>query len=520
MTRPVIARNRYPQPWVVAFGIGLLGAAMLFCQAALAQQNDEVPLLTAEELDELVGRIALYPDDLLGIVLPASTYPLQVVQAARFLEDRESDPNLQPPDEWDSSVVALLNYPEVVRMMDEDLDWTWALGEAVLDNQADVIAAVQTFRGRAYAAGNLRSDERQIVRQDGGVIEIVPASPEVIYIPYYEPRRVVVYQPTPAFYYYPHPYPLYYYPYPVGYSFSTPFFWGVTSAFTIGWHTHFLHVHHHTHVGHPYYRHHYYSYAPYYWRSGVNININVDRVAHVWQPSHRGRPFYRDDGRRIRTVYEGGATRSGDRQPRIATRSETTTVAPNRGNGMARALRDDTGAAAAAIRPEARTTAPQRTIGGVSRGASPRDAAPRLDAANRGNGMARALRDNAAAPTVRPEARTSAPPRTIAPRTAVAPQRTIGSVAAPSRGVVRSNTVPPTATYNRGNGIARALRSADARSQEPSRSAPPQRNEAPQRSVPQQRSGSTSRFAAPPQGAARSSGAPRAGSARGQSTRR
>ena len=76
-------------------------------------------------------------------------------------------------------------------MMDEDIDWTWQLGEAVISQQNDVIAAVEAFRDRAYAAGNLKSDERQKVSYDDGVIEIEPADDDVIYVPYYEPAEVV-----------------------------------------------------------------------------------------------------------------------------------------------------------------------------------------------------------------------------------------------------------------------------------------------------------------------------------------
>src|SRR5262245_30509419 len=87
--------------------------------------DDGVPLRAADELESLVGPIALYPDDLLSLILPAATYPLQVVEAARFLEDLESNPALEPDEDWDDSIVALVNYPEVVEMMNDDLDWTW-----------------------------------------------------------------------------------------------------------------------------------------------------------------------------------------------------------------------------------------------------------------------------------------------------------------------------------------------------------------------------------------------------------
>src|SRR5690606_24260413 len=89
-----------------------------------ATAGDATPL-TREELEALVGPVALYPDKLLAIVLPASTYPLEIVQAARFLEQLENDSSLEPDEAWDDSVTALLNYPQVVQMMNDDIDWTW-----------------------------------------------------------------------------------------------------------------------------------------------------------------------------------------------------------------------------------------------------------------------------------------------------------------------------------------------------------------------------------------------------------
>ena len=143
-------------------------------------QADITPILSAAELQELVGPVALYPDDLLAIVLPASAYPLQIVQAARFLEALKNDSSLQPDPDWDDSVVALTNYPEVIDLLNNDLDWTWKLGEAIVAQQADVIAAIETFRDTAYAAGNLKSDEYQTVSNDDGVIEISPVAEDVI----------------------------------------------------------------------------------------------------------------------------------------------------------------------------------------------------------------------------------------------------------------------------------------------------------------------------------------------------
>jgi hypothetical protein len=283
---------------VLAFGV----AAAAIGTAAAQEPAASAAPLSADALDELVGPIALYPDDLIAIVLPASTYPLQVVQAARFLEERKDNANLVPDEDWDDSVVALLNYPEVVELMNDDLDWTWALGEAVLAQRADVLDAVQTFRDRAYAAGNLQTDDRQVVSRDEGVIAIAPADPEVIYVPYYEPERVVVYQTVPVYHYYPWSYPVYYYPYPVGYSFysfRSGFFWGVTTAFGIGWRDHHVHVHPFGHHLHPYYGRYYYD--PFYVRHGVNINVHINRAGYVWEPRYRraAQPFARSEGRPV-----------------------------------------------------------------------------------------------------------------------------------------------------------------------------------------------------------------------------
>lgn len=259
--------------------------------------------LSATELEELVGPIALYPDDLLAIVLPASTYPLEIVQAARFLQELEADSSLKPDEEWDESVAALVNYPEVIQMMDDDIDWTWRLGEAVISQQAAVISAVEMFRDRAYAAGNLKSDEYQTVSLDEGAIEIDPADEEIIYVPYYEPAEVVVYQPQPVYRYYPRAYPVYYYPYPVGHHFASGYFWGVTTAFTIGWSNHNLHVYHPSYFGHPYYGHNYYG--DYYRRPSVSVynayyvnnNYRTSQYNHrdgdYWRPRQRSgsRPY-------------------------------------------------------------------------------------------------------------------------------------------------------------------------------------------------------------------------------------
>ena len=281
------------------------------------EEIEELPTISASEIEALVGPIALYPDDLLAIVLPASTFPLQIVEAARFLQAFENDSSLEPDEDWDDSIVALLNYPDVVELLNEDLDWTWRMGEAVVGQQSDVIAAIESFRDRAYLAGNLESDDYQLVSQEEGTIQITPIQDDVIYVPYYEPEQVVVYQPRPVYFYHPRPYPVYYYPYPSYYAFDNyfhhNFFWGVTTAFSIGWQSHHLNTYHHSFYGHPYYGHSYWNnwwyrrpdihiYNNTYVRRNLNVNHNRYREGDRWQPNVR-RTVRASDQRVTRTRY-------------------------------------------------------------------------------------------------------------------------------------------------------------------------------------------------------------------------
>lgn len=310
------------------------------------EAGSDAVLLSATELEELVGPIALYPDDLLAIVLPASAYPLQIVEAARFLEAYENNSSLEPDENWDDSVVALTNYPEVIELLNDDLDWTLRLGDAVVAQQADVVSAVESFRDRAYAAGNLKSDKYQTISEDDGVIYIAPAQEDVIYVPYYEPARVVYYQPRPVYYYHPRAYPVYYYPYAAGHHFSDNYFWGVTTAFTIGWSSHSLHTWHHSYYGHPYYGRSYWNhwyrrpsiqvyntyYTHNYNRSG-NYNTHGDQ----WRPRERRREYVRREGyaRNDRNGERRTVTRNRQTQP-IAFRERDSRVTPRRPVGDAR----------------------------------------------------------------------------------------------------------------------------------------------------------------------------------------
>jgi hypothetical protein len=169
--------------------------------------------LSADEMEVLVARIALYPDELIAVITGASLYPLQIVEAARYLDQYAKDKSLKPKESWDGSVISLLNYPEVVKMMSDDLEWTQALGDAIAYQQKDVLIAIQQLRDEAVAKGVIKTDDKIQVTTENDNVVIRSASPEVIYVPQYPPEMLYepgyVWEPIR---YYPDPYPYYWYP--------------------------------------------------------------------------------------------------------------------------------------------------------------------------------------------------------------------------------------------------------------------------------------------------------------------
>ncbi|MBY5702195.1 DUF3300 domain-containing protein [Rhizobium leguminosarum] len=190
----------------------------------VAAEDDAPAPLSEDELEILVARIALYPDELVALVTSASLYPLQVVEAARFLETLKKQPELKPKTTWDGSIVSLLNYPQIVTMMSEDLDWTQSLGEALSYQQKDVLIAIQQLRDKAVADGIIKTDDKIKVSQENDNVVIVSASPDKIYVPQYVPE--MLYEPNyvaAPIGYYSEPYPNYYYP-------TATFFAGVVTG--------------------------------------------------------------------------------------------------------------------------------------------------------------------------------------------------------------------------------------------------------------------------------------------------
>ncbi|MDX1562730.1 MAG: DUF3300 domain-containing protein [Gammaproteobacteria bacterium] len=488
-----------PRPLILATTALLLAAGAVIGSQARAQDLD--PAL----LEDLVAPVALYPDDVLGIILPASTFPLDIVRAARFLEDLEEYPNLEPDEAWDDSVVALLNYPEVIEMMDQDLDWTWELGEAVLTDQAAVLAAAQSFRRRALAAGNLRTDDRQVVAESNGAIEIRPADPEVVYIPYYEPREVVVYQRRPVYHYYPVAYPVYYYPYPYGHHFHTGFFWGVTSFFSIGWHSHYVHVHHHRHYSHPYYVRTYYT--PYYYRSGINITVNVDNHSNVWaaNPRRGVRPRTITTESR-RSIARTQRTVTTESQPNVRQRSSSQLGTARSSTAQTSQRRTTT-----ATRQEARQEAARnRPVNERTRSEAARPAESRSV-----QSTTRSQLRSSASQTTTPAPKTTTPDRTRS----TSSQRTTSPRTTSQRTTTRSTTTAPSTTRSSSGALAprsSTTRSAPTRS---SSGATARMNNAPapRSSAPRQNSAPRTTSAPRTNSAPRQTAAPRQNSAPRQS---
>jgi len=208
---------------LAGLGSGLVAVSQSLAQpAAGTAQNttstNTTPahVLKPEQLDQLVAPIALYPDTLLSEVLMASTYPLEVVQAERFVKANlglKNDALKAAVDKepWDDSIKSLIATPSVLEMMSTRLDWTQKLGDAVIAQQPDVMDAIQRLRAKAQANNKLNSTKEQkvTVRQDQGrrVIAIEPTDPDTMYVPYYDPGVVYGDWPYPA-------YPPYYWPAP------------------------------------------------------------------------------------------------------------------------------------------------------------------------------------------------------------------------------------------------------------------------------------------------------------------
>jgi hypothetical protein len=198
---------------LLLWSLALLLAAPPGGIMAQGQDSGGQPTFRQEELDQMLAPIALYPDDLLAQVLMAATYPLEVVQAARWVQANPSLSGDQlaaalEQQDWDPSVKSLVNFPSVLQMLNDRLEWTQKLGDAFLAQKDQVMDTVQKLRQRAQAQGYLQSSsrERVVVDPQSQEIAIEPADPQEMYVPAYDPT--VAYGPWwwpayPPYYYYP-----------------------------------------------------------------------------------------------------------------------------------------------------------------------------------------------------------------------------------------------------------------------------------------------------------------------------
>ena len=190
-----LKRSRQAQAFLVCGFLAL--ASMQSGCASEAPQPDtqrtaDVAQQSPEELDQLVAPIALYPDALVAQILAAASYPTEVVEAERFMQQHtdlkgQALAQAVDPQSWDPSVKALTQFPAVLATMDKNLSWTSALGEAYVNGSQNVLDAVQVMRQRAQQAGSLKSTPQETVTDQGQTIAIEPADPQVVYVPEYDP---------------------------------------------------------------------------------------------------------------------------------------------------------------------------------------------------------------------------------------------------------------------------------------------------------------------------------------------
>ncbi|MGD0258783.1 MAG: DUF3300 domain-containing protein [Verrucomicrobiota bacterium] len=286
----------------------------LWCSAH-AQQNAPSPApppaappqFSEADLEKLLAPIALYPDPLIATILPASVYPLEIVQAARFVKDTN---NLSKLDDqpWDENVKAVARFPELIAKMDADLSWTTDLGQAFLEQQKEAMDTIQSLRAKAQTLGTLKTTpqqvvmvtntivektiEQQLVYVTNTVVQIQPSNPQVIYIPTYNPYYV--YYPPPVYYVGP----------PPVVTFAAGITVGLILANNCNWHHGGIYVGHHGVAV--------WGGSSYHGHGNVNVNVNrnvninnttinnVNRTSQQWQP----------DQSRLRTSGAPGAKAS------------------------------------------------------------------------------------------------------------------------------------------------------------------------------------------------------------------
>jgi hypothetical protein len=348
--------------------LSFLAARTLGQPAPKLTSTDDKPPLKKEELEQLLAPIALFPDALLTQMLMASTYPLEVVQAERWVKAHKGltgdalAKELEPLN-WDPSVKSMVNFPEQLSVMSDKLDLTLKIGNAFIEQQADVLNTIQVLRNRAEANGNLKSNEKQkitvqaaaatsnatsqvvtVVQPPPQIITVESTSPDVVYVPSYNPAYVYGGWPYPA-------YPPYYY-YPPGYYYGSNLVsFGVGVAFGAAWG---------------------YAWGNCNWGSAdidIDVDRNIDRNRNInrdqarqnmqnrqtgrqdnrgnrqgnrqsWQhdPSHRRGAAYRDTRTADRFGGAGSSRQAAQAREQFRGRAESAFGDSSRGGGQMRSM--------------------------------------------------------------------------------------------------------------------------------------------------------------------------------------
>jgi hypothetical protein len=374
--------------------------------------------LTDQELDDLLAPIALYPDPLLAQMLPASTYPTEVADAAAWLR---SGGDLLGIDEqnWDESVKAIAHYPNILNMMVDNIDWTADLGDVFLNQPEDVTMSIQRLRWRARSVGNLVSTSQQTVIIDGDDIQIIPAQAQYIYVPQYNPSVIYVQRWTTGI---------------------SPFITFGLGLAIGGWLTMDFDWHHHHMIYHGWNRPGWVNNArPYVHVTNVYVNRSRPFISQTWRhdASHGSPDKYRAS--RPSGTYAGRNARTPEVRGRDATPPKPSGgMFGPKGNTQPLSNRGKESLGAARLRPTAPSTQRATTLApGISQ--QPKKAAPSVS-----SGVAR---PSSARKTVQPDS---------APSSAFGGYRGANEAKAQSlrgqasrRGSVGAR--PPTAPVNRGS---------------------------------------------------------------------
>jgi hypothetical protein len=353
--------------WVIAalsLTIGFNAHAQQNQPAQSAPSPSEPAKFSPAELEKLAAPIALHPDPLISIILPASVYPLEVVQAARFVRDTNNIPKVDEQP-WDENVKAVAKFPSMIQKMNDDITWTMDLGQAFVEQQKELMDTIQSLRGKAQAAGVLKTTPQQVIVVTNTVVEktieqkvvivtntivqIQPASPQIVYVPTYPPT---IYYPPPV---YVGPPPIL--------TFAAGIAVGAIIANNCDWHGGGIYVGGHGAV----------VWGGGGYHGGGNVNVNVNRNVNInnttinsgnrtpqkWQPDQSRMSSSGAAGTRSST--QSAQTRgwnSGTIQAAPATRGTTAAAPADRGTTPAARPSASTGAASAQPRPAPSTSRP------------------------------------------------------------------------------------------------------------------------------------------------------------------